>query len=87
MIIERVTHHSYASQLTSRIITPLRLHDLCYAPYTCPAADAARMPAGYFDMPGGPSLLGKAMPPLAITWTPRGRRHRQLTGRHDHLGA
>ena len=69
MIIERVTHHSYASQLTSRIITPLRLHDLCYAPYTCPAADATRMPAGYFDMPGAPSLLGKAMPPLAITWT------------------
>jgi len=69
MIIERITHDTFASQLTRRIITPLRLHDLCYAPYTCPAADAARMPAGYFYMPGAPPLLGKAMPRLAITWT------------------
>jgi D-alanyl-D-alanine carboxypeptidase len=68
MIIERVTHRSYAEQLTSRIIKPLGLRDMCYAPYTCPAADAARMPAGYFDMPGAPSLLGKPMPKLALTW-------------------
>jgi D-alanyl-D-alanine carboxypeptidase len=69
MIIERVTHDSYADQLMKRIIVPLRLGSLCYAPYTCPAADAARLPAGYFFMPGAPSLLGKAMPRLAITWT------------------
>jgi D-alanyl-D-alanine carboxypeptidase len=69
MIIERVTHDTFADQLTKRIIIPLRLHDLCYAPYTCPAADAAQMPAGYFFMAGAPPLLGKAMPRLAITWT------------------
>ena len=69
MIIERVTHTTFADQLTRRIIIPLRLRSLCYAPYTCPAADATRMPAGYFYMPGVPPLLGKPMPRLAITWT------------------
>ena len=68
MIIERVTRDSYADQLTRRIIIPLGLESLCYAPYTCPAADAARMPAGYFYMSGAPSLLGTPMPPLALTW-------------------
>jgi D-alanyl-D-alanine carboxypeptidase len=68
MIIEHVTHDSYAYQITKRIIIPLRLHSLCYAPSTCPPADAARMPAGYFDMPGAPSLLDKPMPRLALTW-------------------
>ncbi len=68
MIIERVTHDSYADQLTRRIIIPLRLESMCYAPYTCPAADAARMPAGYFYESGAPSLLGTPMPPLALTW-------------------
>jgi D-alanyl-D-alanine carboxypeptidase len=69
MIIEKITHHSYASQLSRRIITPLRLATTCLAPYTCPASDAGRMPAGYFDIAGGPpSLIGKAMPPLALTW-------------------
>jgi D-alanyl-D-alanine carboxypeptidase len=68
MIIERATHDTYADQLTKRIIKPLHLRDLCYAPYTCSAADAARMPAGYFFAPGAPSLLGKAMPRLALTW-------------------
>ncbi len=74
MIIEKVTRDTYADQLTRRIIIPLRLHSLCYAPYTCPAADAARMPAGYFfnstvanqEPPDPPvSLLGKQVPPLA----------------------
>ena len=68
MIIEQVTHDSYAGQLTSRIIRPLSLRDMCYAPYTCPPADAARMPTGYFYMPGAPPLLGKPMPRLALTW-------------------
>ena len=68
MIIERVTHDTYADQLTRRIILPLRLRSLCYAPYTCSAADAARMPAGYFFESGAPPLLGKAVPPLALTW-------------------
>jgi D-alanyl-D-alanine carboxypeptidase len=68
MIIERATHDSYADQLTERVIIPLQLRSLCYAPYTCPAADAARMPTGYFFMSGVPSLLGQPVPPLALTW-------------------
>ena len=47
MIIERVTHDSYASHLTRRIIDPLGLRSTCLAPYTCPLSDAAQMPAGY----------------------------------------
>ena len=69
MIIEKVTHDTYADQLTRRIIIPLRLHTTCLAPYTCPPSDAARMPAGYFYIAGGPpSLFGKPMPRLALTW-------------------
>jgi D-alanyl-D-alanine carboxypeptidase len=69
MIIQKVTRDSYADQLTRRIITPLRLRTTCLAPYTCPASDAGRMPTGYFDIAGAPpSLIGKAMPPLALTW-------------------
>jgi CubicO group peptidase (beta-lactamase class C family) len=68
MIIERATRRSYAEQLTSRIIRPLGLRAMCYAPHTCPAADVARIPTGYFYMPGAPSLLGKPMPRLALTW-------------------
>jgi D-alanyl-D-alanine carboxypeptidase len=64
-----VTRGSYAGQLTQRILTPLRLRTTCLAPYTCPPSDAARMPAGYFFIAGAPpSLTGKAMPPLALTW-------------------
>jgi D-alanyl-D-alanine carboxypeptidase len=36
MIVEWVTHDAYADQLLKPIITPLRLHSLGYAPYTCP---------------------------------------------------
>jgi D-alanyl-D-alanine carboxypeptidase len=69
MIIEKVTHDTYASQLTQRIIDPLRLRSTCLAPYTCPPSDAAQMPAGYLYIAGvPPSLLGQAMPPLALTW-------------------
>ncbi len=69
MIIQKVTRGSYADQLTRRIITPLRLRTTCLAPYTCPASDARRMPAGYFDLAGAPpSLIGKPMPRLALTW-------------------
>jgi D-alanyl-D-alanine carboxypeptidase len=69
MIIEKVTGDSYAGQLTRRITGPLGLRTTCLAPYTCPASDAGRMPSGYFDIAGTPpSLIGKAMPPLAETW-------------------
>jgi D-alanyl-D-alanine carboxypeptidase len=68
MIIQRVTHDSYADQLTKRIVTPLHLRTLCYAPATCPTGDAALMPTGYFFESVAPSLQGRAMPPLAETW-------------------
>ena len=69
MIIQKVTHDTYASQLTQRITGPLRLRSTCLAPYTCPPSDAARMPAGYLYIAGVPaSLLGQAVPPLALTW-------------------
>jgi D-alanyl-D-alanine carboxypeptidase len=69
MIIERVTHDSYADQLRKRITTPLGLRSTCLAPYTCPAADSSRMATGYFYIAGGPpSLIGKPMSPLALTW-------------------
>ena len=69
MIIQKVTHDTYASQLTQRITGPLRLRSTCLAPETCPPSDAARMPAGYLYIAGVPaSLLGQAVPPLALTW-------------------
>jgi D-alanyl-D-alanine carboxypeptidase len=57
MIIEKVTHDSYASQLTQRIIDPLRLRSTCLAPDTCPPSDATRMPAGYLTR-ASPSATG-----------------------------
>jgi D-alanyl-D-alanine carboxypeptidase len=83
MLIEKVTHDSYADQLTKRIVTPLGLHTTCLAPYTCPASDAGRVlrhrrrPAvadGQARTAPGPDL-GSG-----------GWRDCQLTGRHDHLG-
>ena len=69
MIIEKVTRGSYAGQLTRRITGPLGLGTTCLAPGTCPPSDAARMPAGYFFIAGGPpSLIGTAMPPLALSY-------------------
>jgi D-alanyl-D-alanine carboxypeptidase len=87
MIIEKVTGDSYASQLTRRIIDPLRrLRATCLAPYTCPPSDAAAMPAGYLYQAGiPPPLLGQAMP-ACPDLAPGRRRHRQLTGRHDQMG-
>jgi D-alanyl-D-alanine carboxypeptidase len=76
LIIEKVTHDGYGDQLARRIAIPLGLRSLCFAPSTCPAADATRMPAGYFfdtavadHEPPNPlaSLIGKAVPPLNLT--------------------
>jgi len=76
LIIEKVTRDSYGDQLARRIAVPLGLRSLCFAPSTCPAADATRMPAGYyFDTavaghePPNPlaSLIGKAVPPFNLT--------------------
>ena len=49
MIIQKVAHDSYASQLTRRITGPLRLAQHLPARLRpAPPSDAARMPAGYF---------------------------------------
>jgi D-alanyl-D-alanine carboxypeptidase len=76
LIIEKVTHDSYGDQLARRIAIPLGLRSVCFAPSTCPVADATRMPAGYYFVtavaghePPNPlaSLIGKAVPPLNLT--------------------
>jgi D-alanyl-D-alanine carboxypeptidase len=66
--LERVTHDSYADQLTKRILVPLGLHDTCYGPDTCPASFANRMPTGYFFESVVPSLQGIAVPALNLTF-------------------
>jgi D-alanyl-D-alanine carboxypeptidase len=68
MIIERVTHDTYAHELTWRLILPLGLRDTCLAPYTCPPATADRMATGYFANSGLPALFGTPMPPLNLTF-------------------
>jgi D-alanyl-D-alanine carboxypeptidase len=69
MIIAKATRDSYADQLTKRIIDPLRLGDMCLAPYTCPPGTAALMPDGYFwDNPAPLNQLnGTPVPKLALT--------------------
>lgn len=68
LIIERVTHDSYGDQLAKRILIPLRLRNTCFAPYTCPASFAARMPTGYLFESADPSLQGYPVPPLNLTF-------------------
>lgn len=68
MIIERATHDSYGDQLAKRILVPLRLHSTCYAPYTCPAGFADRMPTGYFFQAGFPALEGYPVPALNLSF-------------------
>jgi len=70
MIIEKVTRDSYAHQLTKRIILPLRLRNMCLAPYTCPPVTASFMPDGYFwdNPPPLSQLNGTPIPKLGITW-------------------
>ena len=61
MIIERVTHDTYADQLRKRIVTPLGLHNLFFSATRYPAAITARMPAGYFFVSGVPEWLAPLM--------------------------
>jgi D-alanyl-D-alanine carboxypeptidase len=67
MIIERVTHDSYAAQLSRRVLVPLGMRDTCLPP-ACPPGTARRMPAGYIGYAGLPLWLGKPVPPLALSW-------------------
>jgi D-alanyl-D-alanine carboxypeptidase len=59
LIIERVTHDSYADQLRKRIIKPLGLRNLFFSATRYPRSVTARLPAGYYYIP--PHIL----PPLA----------------------
>ncbi len=67
LIIERVTHDSYDSQLHRRVLGPLKMHDTCLPP-ACPGDTARRMPAGYSGVSALPTLLGKPVPALALSW-------------------
>jgi D-alanyl-D-alanine carboxypeptidase len=51
MIIERVTHDSYADQLRRRIIVPLGLHNMFSGATRYPRSVIARQPAGYYHIP------------------------------------
>ena len=86
MIIQKVTHDSYADQLTKRIVTPLRLPPRAWRPTPVPRR---RRPGA------GRVLLHRRRPAVADRQahvTPRPdlgpgrRRDCQLTGRYDHLG-
>jgi D-alanyl-D-alanine carboxypeptidase len=72
MIIERVTHDTYADQLRKRIVTPLDLHNLFFSATRYPAAITARMPAGYLFYPGVPELaplMGKDLRGASVSWS------------------
>ena len=87
MIIEKVTHDSYADQLTKRIVTPLRLSH--HVP------GALHLPGGRRRPGADRVLLHRRRPAVADRQAhaaprpdlgPGRRRDCQLTGRHDHLG-
>jgi D-alanyl-D-alanine carboxypeptidase len=72
MIIERVTHDTYADQLRKRIVTPLGLHNLFFSATRYPAAITARMPAGYAFYPRVPEmapLMGKDLRRASVSLT------------------
>ena len=48
MIIDRVSHDSYADQVRKRILVPLGLHDTFVSATRYPRAVTARLPDGYF---------------------------------------
>jgi len=69
MIIERVTHDTYAHQLARRITIPLGLPSTCFAPYSCPPGTASRMPTPYNASGSGlPFLVNQPVPKLALTF-------------------
>jgi D-alanyl-D-alanine carboxypeptidase len=72
MIIEKVTHDSYAHQLRRRIIHPLGLRDMHYRTDRYPARITQREPAGYFfntDLPILSPLLGHDVSRTTLSWT------------------
>jgi D-alanyl-D-alanine carboxypeptidase len=72
MIIRKVTHRSYRSQLRSRIMRPVHLHQLYYRTARYPARVTRREPAGYFSNRGIPALsrlLGHDVSRTTLSWT------------------
>ena len=68
LIVERAAHRSYFDQVTRRILAPLGMRATCFAPETCPERVASRLPAGYSMQAGLPALVGRPVPPLAVSW-------------------
>jgi D-alanyl-D-alanine carboxypeptidase len=71
MVIERVTRDDYQHQLYSRIIRPLRLHDVYYRAHLYPRSVTAREPAGYFyidQIPSMASFMGSDVSRDSMSW-------------------
>jgi D-alanyl-D-alanine carboxypeptidase len=73
MIIEKVTHDSYAHQLQTRIIGPLHLTNTYYQPARYPGSVTRRESAGYFfdreeRLPGFPRLMGRDVSRTTLSW-------------------
>jgi D-alanyl-D-alanine carboxypeptidase len=71
MIIRKVTHSSYRSELRRRIIRPVHLHQLYYQTAHYPASVTRREPAGYFfnkAIPGLARLLGHDVSRTTLSW-------------------
>jgi D-alanyl-D-alanine carboxypeptidase len=73
LIIERVSHDSYANELKRRFIQNLGLHNTYYEALQYPPEVTARMPAGYFFDHGSEasvmrSLLGSDTKYNTVSW-------------------
>lgn len=68
MVIEAATHHTFADELTRRILHPLGLRHTCLAPETCAPSTAAAMATGYFLGDGTSPFAGTPVPALGLSW-------------------
>lgn len=72
LIINKVTHDSYAHQLRTRISRPLHLRNLYYRSHQYPASVTTREPAGYFfnrQIPALSRLFGRDVSRTTLSWT------------------
>jgi D-alanyl-D-alanine carboxypeptidase len=67
LIIARASRESYFRDVQTQVIDPLRLHNTCFAPETCPASVAREMPDGYSEQSVLPAHRGVAVPKLNVT--------------------
>jgi D-alanyl-D-alanine carboxypeptidase len=73
-IIDSVTHSDYATQLATRVITPLGLKNTFYYADSAPADVIRRMVSGYYfnhdtTAPGLYPLLGRDVRDASVSWT------------------